>query len=225
MHSIQKAMEKNKLKNVRIIKYFQLILLGWIVITFSCTSERSSQEVGGLQFESSDPALNEAFDWAKNKALSYVRDGSDPVGLWYEAALPGRNAFCMRDVSHQSLGAAMLGLTEHNRNMFRKFAENISESKDWCSFWEINKYDNPAPVDYENENDFWYNLPANFDVIYNCYRQFLWTGDSTYINDTVFINFYERSLNEFVSRWQIKAEAIGKRDRMINQRTQKGSGY
>jgi len=31
------------------------------------------------------------------------------VGYWYEAALPGREAFCMRDVSHQSIGAETLG--------------------------------------------------------------------------------------------------------------------
>lgn len=56
-------------------------------------------------------------------ALSYVHDGSDPVGYWYEAALPQREAFCMRDVSHQSVGAQILGLAEHNKNMFGKFAK------------------------------------------------------------------------------------------------------
>ena len=50
--------------------------------------------------------------------------------------------------------------------MFLKFAQNISESKDYCSYWEINKFDEPAPVDFRNDKDFWYNLPANFDVIY-----------------------------------------------------------
>ena len=45
-----------------------------------------------LQLRSSDAALVHAFDWAKGQALSYVREG-DPVGPWYEAALPGRQAF------------------------------------------------------------------------------------------------------------------------------------
>lgn len=35
------------------------------------------------------------FDWAKNQSLAYAFD-DDPVGLWYEASLPGREAFCMR---------------------------------------------------------------------------------------------------------------------------------
>lgn len=103
-------------------------------------------------------------------ALSYVHDGSDPVGYWYEAALPQREAFCMRDVSHQSVGAQILGLAEHNKNMFGKFAKNISESKDWCTYWEINRYDKPAPADYANDKEFWYNLNANFDVIQACWK-------------------------------------------------------
>lgn len=48
--------------------------------------------------------LNQVLEWAKEQALAYAFE-DDPVGLWYEAALPGREAFCMRDVSHQSMGA------------------------------------------------------------------------------------------------------------------------
>jgi hypothetical protein len=69
--------------------------------------------------------LVRAFDWAKKQALIYVFDG-DPVGLWYEAALPGRRAFCMRDVSHQAAGARVLGLAGYTHNLLRRFAENIS---------------------------------------------------------------------------------------------------
>jgi hypothetical protein len=65
--------------------------------------------------------------------LAYAFTG-DPVGPWYEAALPGRQAFCMRDTAHQGLGAHMLGLAQYTRNMLYKFAENISKSKDWCSY-------------------------------------------------------------------------------------------
>ena len=56
--------------------------------------------------------------------MNYAYDG-DPVGLWYEAALPGRRAFCMRDVSHQVAGAQALGLSSYTHNMLRHFAENI----------------------------------------------------------------------------------------------------
>ena len=117
-----------------------------------------------LEFSSSLPALNQVFAWAKGQALAYVFTG-DPVGDWYEAALPKREAFCMRDVSHQAAGANALGLAAINKNLFRKFAVNISEAKDWCTYWEINRHDKPAPIDYRNDKEFWYNLPANFDVL------------------------------------------------------------
>ena len=62
-----------------------------------------------LEFESSDNRLNDAFRWAKTQALAYVFDVGDPVGPWYEAVEPGREAFCIRDTSHQALGAMPWG--------------------------------------------------------------------------------------------------------------------
>ena len=121
-----------------------------------------------LNLTTSDQRLLECFQWAKAQALEYVRSG-DPVGLWYEAALPGREVFCMCDVAHQALG-----LAARTRNMLGEFAVNISESKDWCSYWEIDRRDRPAPVDYTNDKEFWYNFPANFDVLDACYRMYRW---------------------------------------------------
>jgi len=149
----------------------------------------------------------QAFDWAKKQALSYVFDG-DPVGPWYEAALPGRRAFCMRDVSHQAAGAQALGLATYTHNMLRRFAENISGSRDWCSYWEINYLNKPAPVDYIDDTKFWYNLPANFDVLDACYRMYVWTRDRSYIEDPVFLTFYDRTVTDYVSRWGLGADRI-----------------
>jgi len=177
------------------------------------TAERSG--IGEVSFTSSEAELKQAWEWAKKTALSYVREG-DAVGPWYEAALPGRDAFCMRDVSHQSTGAAVLGLDQHSKNMLFRFAENISESKDWCSYWEINKDNLPAPVDYKNDKDFWYNLPANFDVIDACFRMYLWCGDTSYVTDPVFLHFYEKSLTDYVERWDLRADSIMSRKRIMN---------
>ena len=44
---------------------------------------------------------NAGFAWAKEQALAYSHEG-DLVGEWYEAALPDRQAFCMRDVAHHA---------------------------------------------------------------------------------------------------------------------------
>jgi len=183
------------------VKTSALLIIGFLFITIVRTGHAQT-------FRSNNTELNESFVWARNKALSFAHHGGDPVGLWYEAALPNREAFCMRDVSHQAIGAEILGLGKHNLNMFLKFASNISPQKDYCSYWEINRYNKPAPVDYTSDKDFWYNLPANFDIVYNAYRLFEWTGDVTYLNHAAFRNFYSLSMNEYVQHWQLGYDQV-----------------
>lgn len=160
-----------------------------------------------LTFTSDDPSLEDGFRWAKDQALAYVRTG-DPVGDWYEAALPGRAAFCMRDVSHQATGAHLLGLARFNRNMLHRFAENIASERDWCTFWEIDQNNRPCPADYRDDDYFWYNLPANFDVLDCCLRQYLWTADRTYLDDPIFRFFYAKSVNEYVQQWDRDQDGV-----------------
>jgi hypothetical protein len=161
---------------------------------------------GLIDLESSDARLVKSFQWAKQRALGYAYTG-DAVGDWYDSTAGNRNAFCMRDASHQSVGGAALGLAGHTRNMMRRFAAAISASRDWCGFWEINKDGFPAPIDYEDDKHFWYCLPANFDVMQACYRQFLWTGDTGYF-DSVFSNFYDRSVADYVAAWDRDRDGI-----------------
>lgn len=170
-----------------------------------------------VSFKSSDVALESAFNWAKATALSYKGNPRDPVGAWYEAALPGRYSFCIRDVSHQCIGAEILGLGIENKNMLYKFVSHISKSKNWCSFWEINKWNKPTPVDYKNDRAFWYNLNANFDLIYACWRLYQWTGDKSYISNPVFVNFFKRSLNEYIKDWKLEADSLLTRPSMPNE--------
>lgn len=160
-----------------------------------------------LTLTSSNAALVTGFEWAKAQALAYVYRG-DAVGDWYEAALPGREAFCMRDVAHQSTGAQLLGLADCNYTMLRRFAENISASKDWCTYWEINRHNQPCPADYQSDAQFWYNLPANFDLLHCCYRQYLWTGDRRYLADPTFTFFYNKSVTAYVARWDRDGDGI-----------------
>jgi hypothetical protein len=161
---------------------------------------------GALEFDSSNTTLVRGFQWAKGQALAYVRNG-DAVGPWYEASLPGRNAFCMRDVSHMSTGAQFLGLGARTKNMLRRFAEHISASKQWCTWWEITREDKPAPVDYNNDHDFWYDLPASFDVLDTCYRQWLWTRDDAYLDD-VFLNYYRHTVTDYVEQWDHNKDGL-----------------
>jgi len=210
------------------------LLLCFFIIILSCGQQsKTTQELktqndfsaSTLEFNGSDKELVEAFNWSKNKALSFAYSGKDSVGYWYEAALPNREAFCMRDVSHQAIGAELLGLGKHNFNMFQKFAQNISKEMDYCSYWEINRYNKPAPVDYENDKDFWYNLPANFDVTYNAYRLYNWTGNSSYINHADFKNFYHLSMNEYVDHWKLGHEEVLRRERDLHLSNGKASRF
>lgn len=162
----------------------------------------------GVRFGGTDTALVRAFDWAKAQALQYKGKPGDPVGPWYESALPPRDAFCMRDVSHQSIGGAILGLDAENKNMLTLFARNISEAKDWCSYWEINKRGVPAPDDYRSDKEFWYNLNANFDVLWATWRLAAWTGDSAYLNDAVFRRFQDQTAGAYIDRWVLQPDSL-----------------
>lgn len=177
----------------------------WLIIALLVTNTALGQ---GVKFKSSDTAMERAFQWAKTQALAYRGNPGDPVGPWYEAALPSRNAFCMRDVSHQAIGAAILGLDAENKNMFTLFAKNISASKNWCSFWEMNKHGVPAPEDYRSDREFWYNLNANFDLLYATWRLGSWTGDSSYYQSPVFLQFQERTVENYISEWVLAADSL-----------------
>lgn len=123
----------------------------------------------------------------------------------------------MRDVSHQCIGEELNGHSKQNANMMDKFVRNISESKDYCTCWEIDKNNRPAPADYVSDQDFWYNLNANFDVMNACYRLYLWTGNETYINDPHFENFFRLSANEYIDRWQLQADRIMERPGVMHE--------
>ncbi|HZP60548.1 MAG TPA: hypothetical protein VFB27_09515 [Opitutaceae bacterium] len=171
-----------------------------------------------LELRSSDARLTEAFDWAKRQASVYARDAGDPVGPWYEGGEPGRESFCMRDISHQAVGGHALGFARHNLNMLHRFAENIAESRDWCSYWGMTRMNQPRRVDYKDDAHFWYCLPANFDVLAACYRMYLWTGDPAYVSDPVFLNFYDRTVDDYVQRWALDLDRIMTRPRLLNVR-------
>jgi hypothetical protein len=161
---------------------------------------------GLLELDSSDSRLVKNFQSAKRLALGYVYTG-DPVGDWYDSTAGNRYAFCMRDVSHQSVGASFLGLASHTRNMLRRFASSVASTRNWCGFWEINKDGFPAPVDYKSDSQFWYCLPANFDVMQASFAQYLWTRDEGYF-DAVFSNFYDTTATSYVEAWDRDHDGI-----------------
>jgi hypothetical protein len=213
--SLELQMQRDQSK-IRIRGLVSVICVALLAISVPAAGQAHEHtRQSGLELSSSDTHLVDAFNWAKQQAMAYVFD-DDPVGPWYEASLPGRRAFCMRDVSHQAAGAQALGLSRYTHNMLRRFAENISASKDWCSYWEIDYRNLPAPVDYKSDKEFWYNLPANFDVLDTCYRMYLWTGDKSYVEDPVFLNFYDHSMTDYVARWDLSVNRIMARKNNAN---------
>ena len=193
----------------------QILLLS--LLPGSLVAAQTSPVRSELQFESSDAKLVQAFQWAKSQALAYAHEGNDPVGPWYEAALPGRDAFCMRDVSHQAEGAAALGLYAENRNMLGRFAASQSQQRDWAAFWEIDRTGNPSPADYVSDKDFWYNLPANFDLLDSTVRMWQWTGDDTYLSAPAFQHFFTHTAMEYLNTWSLDPDRILQRPRIMNQ--------
>jgi hypothetical protein len=175
-----------------------------------------------LAFTSSNASLQQSFDWAKQQALAYARPASGAMGPWYEAALPGRNAFCVRDVSHQTEGAAALGLYAANRNMLDLFAQSIARSRDWAAYWEIDGQGHPSSADYVSDSDFWFNLPANFDVLDAATRMWRWTGDDSYRDDPAFQRFYRITMTDYMRAWQLTPDTILTRPRIANQRQREG---
>lgn len=159
------------------------------------------------EFRATDAALTEGFALLKREAMRCVFDGC-PVGPCYEAALPGRDAFCMRDVSHQAIGAEVLGLSAANLNMMRRFASSISEKRKYCGYWEIDRDGKPAEVDYRNDNDFWYNLPANFDLIDAWRRLWNFTSERTYLDGPEFVRFRTLTFGEYIRAWDADGDGI-----------------
>ncbi len=191
-----------------------LLSIAVLLVAQPCASQKSGF-TSELALITDDERLESAFRWAKGQATAFAFEG-DAVGPWFEAALPGREAFCMRDVAHQVMGAHALGMQAHARNMLHRFAEQIRPSRDWASLWEIDRHNRPAHVDYRNDRDFWYNLPANFDVLDASYRMYLWSGDPAYVSDSVFLAFYRHSVTDYVDRWALGTGSIMTRKRIMN---------
>ena len=208
--------------HVYIMKPFSFVLLAGVLLTGGCLNDSSvvtTKHVAPDEiavFKSTDKNLEKTFEWARKTALSYSYSGAEPVGSWYVASLPIREAFCMRDVSHQAVGAQILGLAKHNKNMLSRIAGNIADSRDWCSFWEINRYGKPVPAVYSNDREFWYNLTANPDVLQACLQMYDWTGDRDYLYDPVFTNFYDHTVSDYVVRWDLTPERIMERRPYMN---------
>ena len=88
------------------------------------------------------------------------------------------------------------------------FAKHISCDRDFCSYWEITTRGEPTPVDYTSDRDFWYNLPANFDISDASNHLYDLTGEQDYLLDPVMANFHRMTVEDYLWTWDRDGDGI-----------------
>lgn len=191
------------------MKNIYCILCCMLVALIGCRVEN----VRDIEISSSSAKLDSAFNWAKQKARTYVMTGRsgkldvsersaghDTVDYkpTYWAGYPHRSAFYSRDYCHQMSGAHLLGLHAENLFMLQAFAVSSTPERKWYPYWAINFDGSVYGLDYVNDSCFVREVPAVFELVEKAWKQYLWTGDSTLIQDPALWNFYTRATDDFV---------------------------
>lgn len=162
---------------------------------------------------SSNQKLQDAFAWAKAKALSYVQTGQSGLvdksergeGHGHAAYIPSywagytsRTAFYSRDFCHQASGAHLLGLELENYTMLGAFAATATAPRKWFPLWALNFDGSPYSLDYRGDGDFVREVPAVFELVEQCYRQYLWSANRQYLDDPAIATFCEKAVSDFI---------------------------
>jgi hypothetical protein len=168
-----------------------------------------------LSIITSDKKLEAAFNWARDKALSYVQTGKSGVVDKHERNSPGtgnvayipsywagytsRTAFYSRDYCHQAAGAHLLGLQQENLSMLKAFAATATEDRKWFPLWALNFDGSAFTLDSPRDDYFVREVPAVFELVEQCYRQFMWTGNQDYLKDPTLWTFCTKAVTDFIS--------------------------
>jgi hypothetical protein len=195
---------------------FPCLVRAWVLTLASVAlaTSLSSAEGPPLEFETSNAKLQAAFHWAAAKALSYVQTGKTGVVDGHErkrlgegnvryipcywAGYTWRTAFYSRDYCHQAAGAHLLGLQVENLSMLRAFASTATPERKWYPLWALNFDGSPFKLDYAGDHSFVREVPAVFELVEQCHRQYLWTANPAYFRDPVLTNFCARAVSDFV---------------------------
>lgn len=163
---------------------------------------------------SSNTKLQDSFEWAIEKTQRFVMtgqhdlvnrdeynndgDGSENYIPSYWAGYFDRTAFYSRDFLHQASGAKIAGLEPENFSMFKTFAKHSTESRKWYTLWAINFDGTPHTIDYDDDNWFVREVPAQFEFVEKAWKQYQWTGDKRYIEDDDLWQFYTKVLTDYI---------------------------
>ncbi len=152
-----------------------------------------------LTVSADNPLVEDAFGWARKRALDWVQTGAAPGNLpSYWAGYPSRPMFYARDVCHQAVGAHLLGLDAENFAMFRHFARSATPGRKWYPLWAFHFDGRIAALDYHHDEHFVREIPAVFDLTYRALEQYDWTGDRDWLDDADLSAYYRHSIGEFV---------------------------
>ncbi len=151
-----------------------------------------------LMLNSSCEQLNDIFNWAKDRAYSFVETGEGNNIPSYWAGLPDRPAFYLRDVAHQALGAHFLELDQENYSMLHTFAESSTFGRKYYPLWAFEFDGSIYYLDYHNDTNFVREVPQAFEITKTAYELYRWTGDENYISDTVMVDHYTHAVNGFM---------------------------
>jgi hypothetical protein len=193
-------------------------------VTITLTDEKGSEEQWiattiekgkEVVVTSSNEKLEASFEWAIDKTRQFVmtgkhdlvnrdennNDGSGTADYIpsYWAGYFDRTAFYSRDFLHQAAGAKLAGLDNENFSMFKTFARHSTESRKWYTLWAINFDGSPHTIDYEDDDWFVREVPAQFEFLEKAYEQYQWTGDKRYIEDEDLWRFYTKVLTDYIT--------------------------
>lgn len=160
-----------------------------------------------LTLTSSSAYVEDAFAWARKRALDWVQSGADNLPSYW-AGYPSRPMFYSRDVCHQAAGAHLLGLDAENFAMFRHFARSATPARKWFPIWAFHFDGRIAALDYHSDEHFVREIPAVFDLCYRALEQYDWTGDRRWIDDPDLAAYYRHSVGEFVEAHDADGDGI-----------------
>lgn len=165
---------------------------------------------------SSNPKIVAMFDWSKAKAGSWAHqagvvgrvnvDERQPAGTGdatyapsYWAGYAHRSGYYSRDFAHQLSGAHLLGFDTENKSMLRSFAASATEEHKYYPVWALN-FDTSTylSIDYHGPTNFVREVPATFELVEKANAAFRWTGDTDYVRDPAFWDYYRHATNQFV---------------------------
>ncbi|MCR8644798.1 NPCBM/NEW2 domain-containing protein [Paenibacillus sp. N1-5-1-14] len=177
-----------------------------------------------LTLTSGSKLLQDSFEWAKNRALGMdvttdniqavresigcmqaggcedprVKDkyAVKPLIPAYWGSYTNREAFCDRDIAHQSAAGHLLNMDEQTFSMLRTFAKgaNNNPANPYWPKWSYDFMGDPYYMDSD-----WRELPVPFEIVQKAYEQYLWTGDTKWINDPELLTYYENIHTNFMN--------------------------